>query len=53
MSPGSPIALFLFFRLALKPFNPEGLVEVMKRVLHAVQPAVPMGIITRPNIAAS
>ena len=31
--------------------NPEGLGEMMKRVLHAVQLAVPIGIITRPNIA--
>ena len=30
--------------------NPEGLGEMMKRVLHAVQLA-PIGIITRPNIA--
>ena len=33
--------------------NPEGLGEMMKRVLHAVQLAVPIGIITRPNIAQS
>ena len=31
--------------------DPEGLGEMMKRVLHAVQLAVPIGIITRPNIA--
>ena len=31
--------------------NPERLGEMMKRVLHAVQLAVPIGIITRPNIA--
>ena len=31
--------------------NPEGLGEMMERVLHAVQLAVPIGIITRPNIA--
>jgi hypothetical protein len=31
--------------------NPEGLGEMMKRVLHAVQLAVPIGIITRPNTA--
>ncbi len=30
---------------------PFGLGEMMKRVLHAVQLAVPIGIITRPNIA--
>ncbi len=33
--------------------EPEGLGEMMKRVLHAVQLAVPIGIITRPNIAQS
>ena len=33
--------------------NPEGLGEMMKRVLHAVQLAVPIGIITRSNIAQS
>ena len=35
----------------MKRVNPEGLGEMMKRVLHAVQLAVPIGIITRPNIA--
>ena len=33
------------------PPQTEGLGEMMKRVLHAVQLAVPIGIITRPNIA--
>ena len=39
--------------LCERPCNPEGLGEMMKRVLHEVQLAVPMGIITRPNIATS
>lgn len=35
-----------------RPSNPEGLGEMMRRVLREVQLAVPIGIITRPNIAS-